>query len=199
MMPVRRYPLGLLIVFIGFVVWSAINPAMWDVWVAEMAPVLAVAALLVYSYRFFQFSDMAYSLMAVWLLLHTVGAHYTFANVPFQWVSDLLGSERNHFDRMAHFSVGFYAFPIAELLLRKKMCNVWLATIFALFSIMSIAATYEIIEWQFAVIAGGDAGLEFLGSQGDIWDAQKDMLADTLGALSSIALFIFIRPDRRAR
>ena len=199
MMPVRRYPLGLLIVFIGFVVWSAINPAMWDVWVAEMAPVLAVAALLVYSYRFFQFSDMAYSLMAVWLLLHTVGAHYTFANVPFQWVSDLLGSERNHFDRMAHFSVGFYAFPIAELLLRKKMCNVWLATVFALFSIMSIAATYEIIEWQFAVIAGGDAGLEFLGSQGDIWDAQKDMLADTLGALSSIALFIFIRPDRRAR
>lgn len=199
MMPVRRYPLGLLIVFIGFVVWSAINPAMWDVWVAEMAPVLAVAALMVYSYRFFQFSDMAYSLMAVWLLLHTVGAHYTFANVPFQWVSDLLGSERNHFDRMAHFSVGFYAFPIAELLLRKKMCNVWLATIFALFSIMSIAATYEIIEWQFAVIAGGDAGLEFLGSQGDIWDAQKDMLADTLGALSSIALFIFIRPDRRAR
>ena len=62
---------------------------------------------------------------------------------------------------------------------------------------MSVAAAYEIIEWQYAVIEGGDAGVEFLGSQGDVWDAQKDMLADTLGAATSLLLFLMIRPDKR--
>ena len=61
---------------------------------------------------------------------------------------------------------------------------------------MSVAAAYEIIEWQYAVIEGGDAGVEFLGSQGDVWDAQKDMLADTLGAATSLLLFLMVRPDK---
>jgi putative membrane protein len=72
-----------------------------------------------------------------------------------------------------------------------------LASFFGVFFIMSLAAGYEIIEWWYAVAEGGEAGLEFLGSQGDIWDAQKDMLSDTLGALSVTVLFWRVRPDRR--
>ena len=72
-----------------------------------------------------------------------------------------------------------------------------LALFFALFFIMSVAASYEIIEWLYAVVEGGNAGIEFLGSQGDVWDAQKDMLADTLGAITALILFVLIRPDRR--
>jgi len=94
--------------------------------------------------------------------------------------------------------VTYAAFAVAEWLLRRRLAGLPLALFFSLFFIMSVAAAYEIIEWQYAVIEGGQAGIEVLGSQGDIWDAQKDMLADTLGALTSLALFLLLRPDRRA-
>ena len=137
--------------------------------------------------------------MSMWLLMHSVGAHYTFANVPFDWFNDLVGADRNHFDRIAHYAIGFYAFPIAEYLVRKNHCKPVIASLFALFAIMAIAAAYEIIEWWYAVLAGGDAGIEFLGSQGDIWDAQKDMLADTLGAITSLVIFSLMKPYQITR
>ena len=130
------------------------------------------------------------------MVWHTIGGHYTFANVPFDFITDLFNFQRNNFDRVGHLVVGFYAYPMAEFLIRKKYTNVIVASFFGLFFVMSIAAGYEIIEWSYAVIDGGDTGIEFLGSQGDIWDAQKDMLADTIGALISIALFLYIRPDK---
>ena len=107
------------------------------------------------------------------------------------------GSQRNQFDRIAHFSVGFYAFAMAEWLLRKRHCKPLPAMLFSLFMVMAVAAAYEIIEYWFAVYYGGDAGIEFLGSQGDVWDAQKDMLADTLGAVLALLLYAGLRPDRR--
>ncbi|RUO79564.1 DUF2238 domain-containing protein [Pseudidiomarina taiwanensis] len=184
-----NFPIVLAIAIAVLMVWSVINPAMMDVWIAEMTPVILIFALLVVSYRKFQFSNTAYALMSVWLIMHTIGAHYTFAEVPFDWFTQWWGGERNHYDRIAHFSVGFYAYAAAELLLRKQWAKPVTAMFFGLFMVMSVAAAYEIIEWQFAVIAGGDAGIEFLGSQGDIWDAQKDMLADTLGAIAALLLF----------
>jgi putative membrane protein len=126
--------------------------------------------------------------MFIWLCLHTIGAKYTFAEVPFDWFNNLIGSERNNFDRVAHFSIGLYAYPIAEYLINKKKISASFASWFALFAIMSLAAGYEIIEWWYAAIAGGDEGIAFLGSQGDIWDAQKDMLCDTMGAIVSLLL-----------
>lgn len=182
-------------------VWSFIQPYSRDVWIAEMTPVILVFLLLVVTYPKFQFSALAYVLMSGWLIMHTIGAHYTFERVPFAFVSELLsgwlGEGRNHFDRVAHYIIGFYSFPIAELLVRKRWANVITAGLFGLFSIMSIAAAYEIIEWQYAVQEGGDAGIAFLGSQGDVWDAQKDMLADTLGAITALVLFYWHRPDKR--
>jgi putative membrane protein len=94
------------------------------------------------------------------------------------------------YDRVAHFTVGFYAFPFAEYLLsRRLVAKKWIAYATPLFFIMALAALYEMFEWWFAATYGGDAGASFLGSQGDIWDAQKDMLMDTLGAVTSLLLF----------
>ncbi len=191
----------LLTTFIAvLIIWSGIQPADRTVWYAEIIPVSAVFVALIATHRLFRFSDLAYVFMSFWLIMHTVGAHYTFADVPFDWanrlLAPLLGEGRNHFDRVGHYIIGFYAYPMAEWLLRRKLCGFKLALFFSLFFIMSVAAAYEIIEWQYAVIDGGEAGLEVLGSQGDIWDAQKDMLADTLGALTSLCIFLFTRPDK---
>lgn len=202
-MPQRRrfFPLLLAFVLFAVIIWSGINPVNRAVWWAEILPIVAVFLGLVFTFHKFRFSNLAYLLMSFWLLMHTVGAHYTFAEVPFDWanrmLAPLLGEGRNHFDRVGHYIIGFYAFPIAEWLMRRRMCSMKLAFFFSLFFIMGVAAAYEIIEWQYAVIEGGSAGIEFLGSQGDIWDAQKDMLADTLGALTALAVYLFARPDKR--
>ena len=174
-------------VILGF---SSIDPHSRAVWIAEIVPAIGILVLIWIVSRRFTFSNIAYMLMFIWLALHTVGAKYTFAEVPFDWFNELIGSERNNFDRVAHFSIGLYAFSIAEYVHQTKLMAKIPATLFALFAIMSLAAAYEIIEWWYAVLAGGDEGIAFLGSQGDIWDAQKDMLCDTLGAVTSLLLFL---------
>ncbi len=186
----RFFPLVLGSVFAVFFTALAVHPASRAVWWAETIPVMAVFALLAATYHRFRYTDLAYAMMAVWLFLHTIGGHYTFANVPFGFVTDLFGFSRNHFDRLAHFSVGFYAFPLAELLTRKRLAHPVVVVLFGLAAIMAVACAYEIIEWGYAVVEGGEAGVEFLGSQGDPWDAQKDMLADTLGAVFALAVFV---------
>lgn len=193
----KKFPTYLLASFVILFIILGIAPVSRAVWVAEVLPVIGVVALLVIGYRNFRLSNVSYVLMACWVVWHTIGAHYTFANVPFEWFSELIGSDRNHFDRIGHFMVGFYAFPMAEWLVRRNHAGVKLAGAFGLLFVMAIAAFYEIIEWQYAVIEGGDDAVNFLGSQGDVWDAQKDMLCDTLGAVFSLILFYIIRPDRK--
>ncbi|MEK7697133.1 MAG: DUF2238 domain-containing protein, partial [Pseudomonadota bacterium] len=103
--------------------------------------------------------------------------------------------ERNHFDRVAHFAVGLYAYPIAEFLMVRRLVHArWIVALFPLFAIVTVAGAgaYGIIEWQYALNSDPAAGIAVLGSQGDIWDAQKDILADTLGALLAIGVF-FVR------
>ncbi|USD63732.1 DUF2238 domain-containing protein [Vibrio sp. SCSIO 43140] len=176
--------------------FSAIAPSSRAVWLAEIIPAVGILVLIWAVSRKFQFSKTAYILMFIWLCLHTIGAKYTFAEVPFDWFNQIIGSERNNFDRVAHFSIGLYAFPIAEYVYRKQVMNKLPAMMFALFAIMSLAAAYEIIEWWYAALAGGDEGIAFLGSQGDIWDAQKDMLCDTLGAVTALILFGLKTPSK---
>ncbi|HHI4968744.1 TPA: DUF2238 domain-containing protein [Vibrio parahaemolyticus] len=180
--------LGLTIFYAIVFLFSALEPSSRAVWFAEIIPAIGILiAIWSISIRY-QFSNTAYLLMFIWLCLHTIGAKYTFAEVPFDWFNNLIGSERNNFDRVAHFAIGLYAYPIAEYLIRNKKFNPTFSCWFALFAIMSLAAGYEIIEWWYAELAGGDEGIAFLGSQGDIWDAQKDMLCDTTGAILSLFL-----------
>jgi len=179
-----------IILFIGL----AIHPYARDVWFVENMTILPIVILLTIMYlKGSRFSTAAYVLMAFLIFLHTIGGHYTFERVPFDFVNHLFGWQRNNYDRVAHATVGFYAFAIAEFVdSRGYVKNKWMAFFFAVFSIMALAAAYEIFEWQYAVAGDPKAGIAVLGSQGDIWDAQKDMLCDTIGALFAGALYLFI-------
>ncbi len=116
---VPKVLLGLyLLLFIALGIALGIAPYDRAVLVAENLPIVAIVVLLVAIYRKQRFSDLVYLLMACLIFLHTIGGHFTFERVPFDFVSELFGFERNHYDRIAHFTVGFYAFPCAELLLR---------------------------------------------------------------------------------
>lgn len=175
----------------------ALNPVDRATWFVENLTVWIILAviLILYALRI-RFSNLAYALMFVLIYLHTIGGHWTFAMVPFDWVTDFFGFSRNHFDRIAHFSVGFYAFAIAEWLWIKKLVSgKFVLFTYPVFAIATIAMTYELIEWIYAALANPEAGIAYLGSQGDIWDAQKDMLADTLGAIFATTIF-FLRGKR---
>lgn len=168
-----------------------ISPYSRAVWYAENTPiVMIVVALVVLYVRGIRFSNTAYIFMSVLPFLHTIGGHYTFERVPFEWFNNTFGFERNMFDRVAHFSVGFYAYGLMEYMTtRGRVATHAWGYLLCVSFIMAVAATYELIEWVYAVQEGGSAGAAFLGSQGDIWDAQKDMLMDTLGGIFSLLVF----------
>ncbi len=127
------------------------------------------------------------------MILHVIGSHYTYAEVPFGYtLQDWFGGDRNMYDRVVHFLFGFLLFyPIREVFMRlAKVKGIW-AYIIPIDLLGSFSAIYEIVEWQVAKNVAPEAGLSFLGSQGDIWDAQKDMALAILGAVLA-ALVIFI-------
>ena len=190
----QRFPHVLAALYVAWFVVLAVNPVSRQVWVAEALPAATLFLGLAFTFPRFRFSNLAYGLMAIWLFWHTLGAHYTFSLVPFGWITDLFGFQRNHFDRVAHFAVGLYAYSILEYATRRNAARPWAAYLLALAVIMAVAAGYEIVEWWFAALAGGDAGPAFLGTQGDPWDPQKDLLADTLGALCGLLLFRLAGP-----
>jgi putative membrane protein len=168
----------------------AIAPYSRSVWWAENIPILGIAALVGITSRWHSFSPTAYALMLVLLVLHTIGGHYTFERVPFDWVTHAIGAQRNHYDRIAHFSVGFYGYAIAEVLYEKRLLRSRFVLLsYPVLAIFTVAAVYELFEWIYAVSADPSAGIAVLGSQGDIWDAQKDMLADGLGSIVATLLF----------
>lgn len=189
----NRVPVILLFSYILYFFVLAIDPYDRSVWWAENIPIILIVVILVLSYKTFPFSNTAYIMMAFLIFLHTTGGYFTFERVPFDWVTRLFGFSRNHFDRIAHFSVGFYAYAVAELIFRKKWVSSRLILfLFPVFTIFAVASLYEIIEWLYAVFSSPEAGGAFLGSQGDIWDAQKDMLADGLGAIFATVFFFYV-------
>lgn len=187
----NKFLQGLLVCYAIVFTVLAFNPVDRTTWFVENLTVwIIVGVILILYARNIRFSNLSYALMFVLIYLHTIGGHWTFAEVPFGVVTDFFDFERNHFDRIAHFSVGFYAFPIVEFLKKKNMVsNNFLLLTYPVFAIATIAMSYELIEWIYAAYSAPEAGLAYLGSQGDIWDAQKDMLADTLGAIFAVTLF----------
>jgi putative membrane protein len=190
-----------IILFLGYVavfIWGAIKPYDRTTWWVENIPIVALVATLVVLYaRGVRFTPVAYLLMAMLPYWHTVGGHYTFERVPFDWFDRAFGFQRNMFDRVGHFSVGFFAFGIVEYLLARRAMSRTLACLFAIFAIGFVAMSYELLEWLYAAYGGNAAaGANFLGSQGDVWDAQKDMLMDTLGAITAVLLFLGVRSPR---
>jgi putative membrane protein len=173
----------------------AFNPIDRHTWFVENLTVWIIIGVILGLYAFkIRFSKTAYAFMFVLIYLHTIGGHFTFALVPFDWVTNFFHFSRNHFDRIAHFTVGFYAFAVAEWLFVKKLVsNRFLLFTYPIFLIATIAMSYELIEWIYAAKSNAADAMAYLGSQGDIWDAQKDMLADTLGAIFAVGVFFTIR------
>lgn len=193
MMSHRRYALILLAVFT--IVWLvlAISPHNRNDWALEnLLAVIAIAALLLTAKQF-PLSRISYSLLFLFLCLHEVGAHYTYAEVPYdQWFNSIFGStfnslmgwERNHFDRLVHFSYGLLlAYPIREVFHRVAEARGFWGYFLPLDITMSTSMLFELFEWAAAEFFGGELGAAYLGSQGDIWDAHKDMGLASLGAL----------------
>lgn len=184
----------LLAVYVLLFIVCAIQPYDRAVWFAENAPIVLIVVAIVVVSRYHEFSAASLLFMAVLPIMHTIGGHYTFERVPFDWVTELFGFSRNHYDRVAHFSVGFYAYPIAEILHRRQLVNSkWILYLFPLAVIMAVAGSYEVFEWLYALTSDPEAGIAVLGSQGDQWDAQKDIVADTLGALLALLVFSLLQ------
>ncbi len=171
----------------------AIAPVSRQDWALENALLVVFVAALAATWRRFPLSRVSYTVIFLFLCLHTVGAHFTYSLVPYdEWwrrltgnsLNALLGWERNNFDRVVHFAYGLLlAYPVRELLLRVASVKGFWGYFLPLDLTMSTSAFYELIEWGAAEMFGGDLGAAFLGTQGDIWDAHKDMALAGLGAL----------------
>ena len=198
----HRYLLVLTVIFT--IEWGllAISPHDRAAWALENVIVAAFFILLASTYKKFPLSRVSYTLIFLFLLLHEVGAHYTYAEVPYdEWMKDLLGYsldqnmgfERNHFDRFVHFSYGLLlAYPIREVFIRIADVRGFWGYFLPLDLTMSTSMMYELLEWGAAKNFGGDLGMAYLGTQGDIWDAHMDMALASLGALIAMMLTALI-------
>jgi len=170
-------------------VWSAIHPVDRLTWALEVAPVMIALPVLFATYRSFVFTQLVYALILIHAVILLVGGHYTYAEVPlFNWLRDTYELSRNYYDRVGHFAQGFVPAMVArEILLRKSplVAGRWLFFIVSCIC-LSISAFYEFIEWWVAAYEGGAADA-FLGTQGDVWDTQWDMLMALIGALAAQA------------
>jgi putative membrane protein len=192
-----RYVSGLLGLLTVWWIGLAIEPLDRQDWLLENALLVVAVALLTLTYRPFPLSRISYTLIFLFLCLHTLGAHYTYAEVPYDrwWASlsgvtfnELVGWERNNFDRVVHFLYGLLlAYPIRELFLRIAGVRGFWGYFLPLDLTMSTSALFELIEWLVAEVFGGDLGVAYLGTQGDVWDAHKDMALASLGALVAMS------------
>ena len=167
-------------------------------WWLENALTFIGVGLLVATHRVFPLSRVSYTTLFVFFCLHSVGAHYTYAEVPYDeaWrnltghsLNEALGWERNNYDRVVHFAYGLLlAYPIREVFLRIANVRGFWGYFLPLDLTMSTSALYELIEWGAALVVGGDLGQAYLGTQGDEWDAHKDMALASLGALISMCI-----------
>lgn len=197
----KKYLLILGIIF--FIEWIFLSIAPYDRkdWALENFLVFAFVIFLGLSYKRLPLSRISYTLIFLFLVLHEIGAHYTYAKVPYDtWfvsffgtsLNDILGWQRNNFDRIVHFSYGLLlAYPIRELYFRVADADGFWGYFLPLDFTMSTSMLFELFEWMAAEIFGGELGVAYLGTQGDIWDAHKDMALASLGAL--VAMLITMR------
>jgi len=174
-------------------VLMAIKPLDFNDWLMENALVVLGVALLLFTAKAFPLSRISYTCIFVFMVLHALGAHYTYAKVPYQeWIPALAGG-RNMYDRLVHFSYGLLlAYPIREMFLRIGNVRGFWGYFLPLDLTMSTSMLYELIEWGAAVTVGSDLGQAYLGTQGDEWDAHKDMALASLGALISMTITALI-------
>jgi putative membrane protein len=192
------YPRMLLGLLLGFAALLGIAPHDRADWALENALLVVALAALVATHKALPLSRISYTLLFLFFCLHTVGAHYTYSLVPYdEWfevltgrtLSSRLGWDRNHYDRLVHFAYGLLlAYPAREVFLRVADVRGFWGYFLPLDVVMATSMLYELIEWGAASAFGGDLGAAYLGTQGDPWDAQKDMALATLGAVLAMLI-----------
>lgn len=181
----RRMRRALLVIFLAALVWSAIRPHDYFTWILEVFPALIGLGIVFATRRRFPLTPLLLTLLLIHSIILMVGGHYTYAEVPLGfWMERAFGFSRNHYDRIGHFAQGFVPAIIArEILIRRRVVNSrgWLFSIVVAFC-LAISALYELLEWAVS-IATGSKGDAFLGTQGDVWDTQKDMFLAFIGSI----------------
>ena len=186
----RKFHLILLAILLSILIWSVINPKDLFIWFLEVLPVLIGVMVLIYIYPKYKFSNFVYVLITIEAIILIVGGHYTYAEMPvFNWVRDTFGLSRNYYDRLGHFAQGFIPAIIArEVLIRNEVISKKKYLFFIVICVcLAISASYELIEFGVAKFTGNSAEA-FLGTQGDIWDTQWDMLMALIGSITSLSL-----------
>ncbi len=186
----RRLPQVLLAWYTLCWIVTAVDPIDRQDWMLENILAVFLVAGLFFTYRWFVFSSGSYTLLTLFLTLHAVGAHYTYAQVPAGfWLQDVFQLSRNPFDRLTHFAYGFLlVVPIQELLVRlAKVQGVW-SYVLAVCVTLATSGLFEVVEALVAEMVSPELGLAYLGTQGDEWDAQKDMACAFAGAVLMIGL-----------
>jgi putative membrane protein len=198
-----RYHLFLLVSFLAVWTWAAIDPVFPDDWWLENILVFLGVPFIVGLGFYFRLSNLSYTLITIFMMLHAIGSHYTYAEVPFGFtLQSWFGAERNMFDRLVHFLYGLLlAYPVREVFVRiTRARGVW-SFYLPIELTLASSAIYELIEWLAAAGVDPEAGLAFLGAQGDVWDAQKDMglagLGSIVAMLVTLAFVLRIDPDAR--
>ncbi|MCL6571110.1 MAG: DUF2238 domain-containing protein [Bacillus sp. (in: Bacteria)] len=173
-------------------IWSVIQPAGYLLWIMEVLPAIVVLIFVITTYNKFRLTTLSYIIIAILSIIMFIGGHYTYSKVPlFNWIKDYFDLNRNHYDRFGHFLKGLFAIVIREIVIRRTLLTrgFWIISVTLSFS-LAIGALYEIIEWLASQIAKGKkASTDFLGMQGDIWDAQWDMLLLLLGSILALLIF----------
>jgi putative membrane protein len=181
---------------IFFICWimTFVNTPDRKNWFTENTLTAIFICSIVFTYKKFKFSDLSYTLFFVYILLHIYGAEYTYAENPFgYWLKDVLQLNRNYYDRIVHFSFGFMlAYPMRDYFKNHMQWPDWVCWVLPVEITMSFSAAYELIEWLVADVFYPEEGVAYLGSQGDIWDAQKDMGIAFAGAILCMLLFRII-------
>lgn len=202
-----RAPIAMLSVFFTAWLLLAISPVNRSDWFLENLLVLIVVPWLIATHRRMRFSSAAYACMFIFLTLHAIGAHFTYSLVPYdrwlavlagQGLDTLLGLERNHYDRLVHFLYGaLWLLPAVELFDHyAPPRGLWRWLMPVLF-VMSHSVVYELLEWVTALIVAPELGNAYLGTQGDVWDAQQDMALASLGAIVGMAIVAMVRRQTR--
>ncbi len=198
-----RYHWFLAIAFTAVWILTAINPLHRDAWLLENILVIAFVPILLIAGRYFKLSDLSYTLIVAFLMMHLVGAHWTYGEVPFGFtMGEWMGTDRNMYDRLLHFSFGLLlAYPIREMFQRVTGARGFWGYYLPLDIVLSFSAIYEILEWIALLIVDSNAGTLFLAHQGDIFDPAKDMAAAFVGALITmlavLALNLIFNKDTR--
>ncbi|MHA6246846.1 DUF2238 domain-containing protein [Pontibacter sp. CAU 1760] len=166
-------------------------------WLLENTLTLSMVIFLVAFYNIFRFSDTSYTLIFLFLLLHMYGSQYQYADNPFgEWVKQQLDLKRNHYDRFVHFGFGLLlAYPMHEILVSVHRLRGFFGYLLPVIFVLSLGAIYEVVEWLVADVAygGTEQGMDFLGMQGDIWDAQKDIALALVGAIIAMVVAAMVR------